>query len=157
MSTGPAKAAAACATTSDSLFSPSSYELATACRTPEVSRQHHQQLEQQVVTTIGDWLLQKAKKASPTAPRIASACRVICGRHRRPQHRRPVSTTTDGEDMDVTAASRQRGRDHASSDGPRKQAPTDLAVIDRNILLCAGRRGDFCCAGCTSSDRSELR
>ncbi|KAL1483324.1 hypothetical protein MTO96_033271 [Rhipicephalus appendiculatus] len=75
----------------------------------ETSRRNQQQLEQQAISTIGNWLQQKAMEASQTGP--VSPTPVVSSAAATDDFTDvPVSTTTDVEEMDVTVASRKRGR-----------------------------------------------
>ncbi|XP_049273333.1 ice-structuring glycoprotein-like [Rhipicephalus sanguineus] len=85
------------------------------------------QLEQQAVTTIGDWLLNKAKEAAPVAADLSE-----------PAATTPVSTDdatsspyaamTEDEAIDATATSRKRGREEDAAECPRKQANTQATA-----------------------------
>ncbi|KAH7942780.1 hypothetical protein HPB52_001562 [Rhipicephalus sanguineus] len=98
----------------------------SSAQTPTASPNH---LEQQAVTAIGDWLLNKAKEAAPVPAALPEPATIM-----------PVNTddtssishaeTSVDEAMDTTATSRKRGREEDAAEGPRKQAnPHATAAI----------------------------
>ncbi|KAH7972489.1 hypothetical protein HPB52_012590 [Rhipicephalus sanguineus] len=98
------------------------------------------QLEQQAVTTIGDWLLNKAKEAAPIATDLSE-----------PAATAPVSTDdatssphsamTEDEAMDATATSRKRGREEDAAKCPRKQANTQATAGTTTTTAAAAPAG----------------
>ncbi|KAH7969866.1 hypothetical protein HPB52_022387 [Rhipicephalus sanguineus] len=89
-------------------------------------------LEQQAVTTIGDWLLNKAKEAAPVAadlPEPAATTPVNTDDAPSSSH----AATSEDEAMDATATSRKRGREEDAAKGPRKQASTHATAATTTV------------------------
>ncbi|XP_037521321.1 uncharacterized protein LOC119398552 [Rhipicephalus sanguineus] len=98
----------------------------SSAQTPTESPNH---LEQQAVTTIGDWLLNKAKDAAPVAADLPEPAAVTTPADADAPASAHAETSVD-EAMDTTATSRKRGREEDAAEGPRKQAnPHATAAI----------------------------
>ncbi|KAH7971709.1 ice-structuring glycoprotein [Rhipicephalus sanguineus] len=85
------------------------------------------QLEQQAVTTIGDWLLNKAKDAAPVAADLPEPAAATTPADSDAPSSSHAETSVD-EAMDTTATSRKRGREEDAAEGPRKQASPHAAA-----------------------------
>ncbi|KAH7948423.1 hypothetical protein HPB52_022687 [Rhipicephalus sanguineus] len=105
----------------------------SSAQTPSASPNH---LEQQAVTTIGDWLLSKAKDAAPVAadlPEPAAATTPANTDAPSSSH----AATSEDEAMDTTATSRKRGREEDAAEGPRKQTSTHATAATSTTTAAA--------------------
>ncbi|KAH7956395.1 hypothetical protein HPB52_008860 [Rhipicephalus sanguineus] len=94
------------------------------------------QLEQQAVTTIGDWLLNKAKEAAPVAADLSEpAATTPVNTYDAPTSSR--AATSEDEAMDDTTTSRKRGREEGAAEGPRKQASTHATAATTTTAAAA--------------------
>ncbi|KAH7961828.1 hypothetical protein HPB52_012478 [Rhipicephalus sanguineus] len=75
------------------------------------------------ISTIGEWMQEKAREGSPAAPDTTeTADSPTAGLEE--STTAPLAPAADEEKMDVTAASRKRGREEDTTECPRKQAGT---------------------------------
>ncbi|KAH7936050.1 hypothetical protein HPB52_017427 [Rhipicephalus sanguineus] len=81
----------------------------------EEQQRQQQLLEQQAVTAIGEWMQEKAKEASPAAPDTTeTADSPTAGLEE--STTAPLPPASDEDKMDVTAASRKRGREEDTTE-----------------------------------------
>ncbi|KAH7947942.1 proteoglycan 4 [Rhipicephalus sanguineus] len=105
----------------------------SSAQTPTASPNH---LEQQAVTTIGDWLLNKAKDAAPVAADLPEPAAVTTPADADAPASAHAATSED-EAMDATATSRKRGREEDAAEGPRKQASTHATAATTTTTAAA--------------------
>ncbi|KAH7969992.1 hypothetical protein HPB52_023655 [Rhipicephalus sanguineus] len=99
----------------------------TSTSTAQAPTASPNQLERQAVTTIGDWLLNKAKEAAPAAPDLPEQAATTSA-STDDSSSSPHFATSDDEAMDATATSRKRAREEHTTEYPRKLASTQATT-----------------------------
>ncbi|KAH7963580.1 hypothetical protein HPB52_021656 [Rhipicephalus sanguineus] len=109
----------------------------------EEQQRQQQLLEQQAVTAIGEWMQEKAREASPAASdTIVTDDSPTAGLEA--STTAPLAPASDEDKMDVTAASRKRGREEDTPEGPRKQAGTPATAAAAPVASPTVRDDEPC-------------